>query len=422
MHQSRSKKEVIIYFANWNLKKKNPAQGGEVAGLPWDRVTYINHAFWAVAPLDDPEETSIQRRDRGATPRQNFTIESMCPEFDLEDWTPSEIDPRLSRNHFSQYEVFSQKYPDVTIMISIGGWARCGFFSEMAYTSEGRGTFIQSCVDLIEKYPWIGGIDIDWEYPGCSTAGERLPDPASEDGDQGCPIWGTALEDSKNFTLLLKELRAAMDDRFGKRSKKLTACAGASTTAILPMQDWAAFAQHLDLINIMTYDISGVWDGVTGHASCLKDTKKAVKYLTALGIPEEKLCIGSPLYAISFLMKKTPLGEMDLIGIPSETFRASAREITEAESRAFEYEAVAHDTAGWHKVYDPDAGATCLYNDDPASPHYNWFLTYEDSTSLQGKLNYINKTSIAGIIVWEASQDTSDYDLISQMAEHLLLS
>ncbi|MCR5753315.1 MAG: hypothetical protein K6G30_00690 [Acetatifactor sp.] len=418
MHSARSKKEVIIYFANWNLKKKVPTQGGEVAGLPWDRVTYINHAFWAVAPVENPKEDSISRRKQGATPRTEFIIESMCPEFDMEDWTPSEIDPRLSRNHFSQYEVFSQKYPDVRIMISIGGWARCGFFSEMAYTSAGRASFIQSCVDLIERYPWIGGIDIDWEYPGCSTAGERLPNPNSEDGDQGCPIWGTAEEDSKNFTLLLKELRAALNDRFGKRSKKLTACAGASTTSILPMQDWASFAKYLDLINIMTYDIAGIWDGVTGHASGLKDTKKAVKYLTALGIPEEKLCIGSPLYAISFLMKHTPSGE--IVGVPSEPYRASTKEITEAESRAFEYEAVPHDAIGWHKVYDSEAGATYLYNDNPNSPHYKWFLTYEDSTSLQGKLNYINKTDIAGIIVWEASQDTSDYDLISQMAEHLL--
>ena len=132
MHQTRSKKEVIIYFANWNLKKKKPTQGGEVAGLPWNRVTYINHAFWAVVPVENPEETSIQRREIGAAARHDFTIESMCPEFDMEDWTPSEIDPRLSRNHFSQYEVFSQQYPDVTIMRSIGGWARSGFFSEMA--------------------------------------------------------------------------------------------------------------------------------------------------------------------------------------------------------------------------------------------------------------------------------------------------
>src|SRR5699024_10779371 len=151
--------------------------------------------------------------------------------------------------------------------------------------------------NLIRKYPWISGIDIDWEYPGCSTAGERLPDPDADDGDEGCPIWGTAAEDSANFVLLLSELKAALAESFGEGIKKVTACAGGSTTSILPMQDWKGAAAYLDMINLMTYDLAGVWDGVTGHASSFQGTKKTADYMTALGIPEEKLCIGSPLYA-----------------------------------------------------------------------------------------------------------------------------
>ena len=47
------------------------------------------------------------------------------------------------------------------------------------------------------------GIDIDWEYPGCSTAGERLPDLSDPDHDEGCPIWGTAKEDSNYYKWFL---------------------------------------------------------------------------------------------------------------------------------------------------------------------------------------------------------------------------
>lgn len=429
-------KDIIVYFANWNLEKKPAAKGGEVASIPWDKVTYINHAFWAVAPADGSTETSFARRDRGDTPRTAFTIVSMCPDYDLENQTPSELDSSLLKNHFAQYEAFSKKYPAVNIMLSIGGWARCGYFSEMAYTSEGRHSFIQSCVELIQKHPWIGGIDIDWEYPGCSTAGERLPDPNADDGDEGCPIWGTAAEDSAHFVLLLSELRTALTEHFGADTKKVTACAGGSTTAILPCQDWAAAAPYLDMINLMTYDLAGTWDGITGHASSFRGTKLTADYMMALGIPAGKLCIGSPLYAISFLMNE--MNAEQVVGVPCASHRATNREVASTECRAFREEAVSgyllkkedarwikiadftKEGTGWHFAYDEETGGAYLYNDNVQSPHYKWFVSYEDALSLQAKLDYINDTDIAGVIVWECSQDTPEYDLITQMTENLL--
>lgn len=60
------------------------------------------------------------------------------------------------------------------------------------------------------------GIDIDWEYPGCSTAGERLPDLSDPDYDEGCPIWGTAKEDADHFTALMAEMQARSGYRLEK--------------------------------------------------------------------------------------------------------------------------------------------------------------------------------------------------------------
>lgn len=408
------KKQIIVYFANWNLGKKAAALGGEVGSIPWDKVTYVNHAFWAVAPADGSTETSFERRDKGLPPRTDFHIVSMRPDNDYENREPSDLDATLPKNHFAQYAEYAKRYPHVNIMLSIGGWARCGYFSEMAFTSEGRKTFIQSCVEIIEKNPWIGGIDIDWEYPACTTAGERLADPSSGDGDEGCPIWGTPAQDNANFASLLKELREALDSTFGQGAKKLTACAGASTETTLPCQDWSPAAPYLDMINLMTYDLAGVWDGYTGHASSLAGTKKAVDYLKNLGISEEKMCIGSPFYGISFLMK-----EMDsekIVGAPAHTYRATDAEITVTECQAYE----ANTANGWHCVYDEKESASYLYNDNITSPYYKWFITYESKISLQAKLDYIQNTSLAGIIIWECSEDTADHAMISQMADQLL--
>lgn len=54
----------------------------------------------------------------------------------------------------------------------------------MAYTPEGRTSFVESCLDILEEYPWVDGFDIDWEYFGGSKDGARLPE--SEE-DQAVP-------------------------------------------------------------------------------------------------------------------------------------------------------------------------------------------------------------------------------------------
>lgn len=432
--ETDNEKQVVVYFANWYLGDKTAAEGAEVASIPWDKVTYINHAFWGVVPDDGTTETSVERRDSGEGARTAFKIVSTAPDKDYEDTTASEVDPGMARNHFAEYAVYSEQYPDVNIMLSIGGWTACGYFSEMAYTPEGRSSFIQSCLDVMDQYPWIDGIDIDWEYPGGSKDGERAPESET---DQGCPIFGSPAEDSINFAALLSELRAAMDEHYGEGAKKLTACASASTGWTLPMQDWAALAPHLDMINIMTYDLAGTWDGVTGHASSLNGAKAAAIYFKMLDIPMDKLCIGSPMYGTALLMKE--YDPEKIVGASIESYKPNAEEeITETQMHSFEEEAVSgfsvkqegsryvmgdsfnDEGTGWHFDYDTKKNAAYLYNDDESSPYYKWYISYENHLSLQGKLDYINDAGLAGIIVWECSQDTADHEFISQMADNLL--
>jgi GH18 family chitinase len=152
-----------------------------------------------------------------------------------------------------------------------------------------------------------------------------------------------------------------------------------------------------------------------------KGTKAAADYMVSLGIPKEKLCIGSPLYAMPFVTKE-PVSTQ-AVGIPCESYRASSQPVTNIDCVQFQSE-VQSDSAkpGWHQGYDEAEGAAYLYNNDATSPYYKWFLSYEDVSSLQKKLDYINQSDLAGVIVWECSQDTDDYVLISQMAQNLLRS
>lgn len=136
-HNGDEGKQVVIYFANWNLGNSAADASGEVGNIPWDKVTYVNHAFWAVAPADGSTETSFVRRDSGEGARTEFAIVSTDPYKDYQNTGKSAINPELEKNHFAQYAAYSELYPDVNIMISVGGWGACGYFSEMAYTKEG---------------------------------------------------------------------------------------------------------------------------------------------------------------------------------------------------------------------------------------------------------------------------------------------
>lgn len=429
-------KQVVVYFANWYLDTKTAEEGAEVCSIPWDKVTYINHAFWAVEPADGSTDTSWDRLANGDAPRTSFRVVSTLPEADFDNQEPSTMAPDLPRNHFEQYAYYSELYPDVNILISIGGWTKCGYFSEMAYTPEGRTSFVQSCMDILEQYPWVDGFDIDWEYFGGSKDGPRKPE---NELDQGCPIWGTVEEDSVNFGLLAQELRAAMEEKYGAGVKKLTACASASTGWTLPLQNWRYVAPYMDLVNIMTYDMAGVWDRVTGHASRLQHCKDAVTVMN-LGYKVElsKLCIGSPMYGTDLKMLKAPTSG-NPVGALVEPVAPCEEQITQEMLKAWEAEAVSGYTiewvdgkpvmgekfdnggTGWHFGYENFARGAYMWNDDENSPYYLWYISYENALTLQDKLDFIHERGIAGLIVWECAQDTYDHIYITQMADNLLV-
>ena len=88
---------------------------------------------------------------------------------------------------------------------------------------------------------------------------------------------------------------------------------------------------------------------------------------------------------------------------------------------ALEQAAVPEGTPGWHTGYDAEKGAAWLWNDDPASPDYLRFITYESAASLAAKLAYISERGLGGLIVWEVHGDSIDdgWPMITQMHKGL---
>ncbi len=362
--------QAAVYFPNWNVYSNESQQ---VKNLPWSKLDCVYHAFWKIVPQNG-----------------GYAVVSTDP------WADTDKSNPLA--HFPQYAQMKRQYPDVSVMLSIGGWTCSGRFSEMCLTAAGRQSFIQSCLNALDAYPFLSGIDLDWEYPGEARKGGG--------GNEGNPVVG---DDKTNYTLLLKELRAALDGRFGKGAKQLTVCCAASTD-ILKKQDYAALFPYVNRINVMTYDMTASYDSQTGHQSALYgpvSADTAVKYLMKQGVPAGKICIGSPLYGHGWRVSApadSPVGAKAQ-GLSSSPLWKQLQKLETAP--------------GWQAGYDEGAQAAYLYNSDKASPDYGVFYTYDSARSLDAKLKYIRVHSLGGLIVWQSGGDDGSYSMLSRVYQGL---
>lgn len=239
-----------------------------------------------------------------------------------------------------------QQKPSLKVLLSIGGW-ESGRFSEMAASAITREAFAKDCKRVADAFQ-LDGIDIDWEYPTSKAANIS----ASPD-------------DTKNFTLLMKEIRAAI----GKK-KLLTLASVASGQYI----DFADIAPVVDFVNIMAYDIS---TPPYHHASLFRSDKtsgvscqEAVAAHVKAGMPIRQLVLGIPFYgrgtaAIQFCNYK------DIIKL--EGF-----------------------TRQWDDV------AKVPYLTDSIG---KMVCGYEDARSIQEKCKYLRSQGMRGAMYWDYDGD-----------------
>lgn len=128
----------------------------------------------------------------------------------------------------------------VEVYISIGGWTFSNdgtstqpVFSEISSSSENRQKFAHNLVEFMVRYGF-DGVDLDWEYPGAPDRGGKK-------------------EDTANFVLLIRTLRATFD-----RSAR----GGYGLTFTIPSSYWylrwfdvpSLLDAGADWVNLMSYD------------------------------------------------------------------------------------------------------------------------------------------------------------------------
>lgn len=234
---------------------------GEELSKPADEkpiiLSYVWHSF---KELPDPNLVTHINYAFGHLDKTNFV--------DIDIDTPE---------HFREVAGLKKQNPNLKICLSIGGWGTCSEgFSQMARDVEKRKTFALNCKNLLDEYG-IDGIDIDWEYPTKHSEG----------------IAATP-QDTKNYTLMMKEIRKAIGD-----DKLLTLASSASAECF----DFKDLLPIVDFVNIMSYDMCGF----NQHNSALYKSEftgdfwcdKATSLHNLAGFPLHKLVLGLPFYGYS---------------------------------------------------------------------------------------------------------------------------
>ncbi|MGH6655642.1 MAG: glycoside hydrolase family 18 protein, partial [Actinocrinis sp.] len=205
--------------------------------------------------------------------------------------------------NFNQLKELKAKYPNLKILLSLGGWTYSKYFSDVAATAASRQKFVSSCISMFIKgdIPASGGyggpgtaanifdgFDLDWEYPGSSA------------GHVGNHY---SAADTANYTALLGEFRSELNTAGSANgtSYALSAALPSGQDKIAKIQT-GQIGQYLTFGDVMTYDMYGAWNA-TGPAD-----EQDPLYANP-NSPESKIPGGNETYSIDGGMKAWTTGD-----------------------------------------------------------------------------------------------------------------
>lgn len=363
------------YYTNWSVFDDGRAfKPWQIPGV--DRLDLINYGFI------DVKGGACQLLDPYPDVQNTFNGRYQ--------WKSDQVDA----GNLRVMQELKDANPYLHVVASVGGWTKSVEFPVIAADPAKRVAFAQSCVNLMQQYG-MDGLDIDWEFP--VTGGDSSIFPNQSAADRG------------NFTLLMKELRAALDAAgvADARHYLLTAATQPSATAATNSYELAEIGKYLDHVNVMAYDYNGAWGPVANHNAPLHSAAKdglsvaeAVQGYIAAGLPANKIVLGLGAYGRSFA-DVAELGRTDTNAFAPPMFSGKGRGTWEAG--VVDYDDVANNILTKPTVvraWDPEAKVPYAYD----SASRTWY-SYDDPISIQLKANLVKQLGLAGSYFWEASGD-----------------
>lgn len=401
-------KRVLGYFAQWgiyarNYRVKNIDTSGSAA-----KLTHINYAFGNVR--NNVCEVGLTIPSNEATGAGGDAFADYSKAFSAAESVSGAADTwdQPLRGNWNQLKQLKAKYPNIKVLISLGGWTWSRGFASAA-RPENRVAFVTSCVNayirgnlpVTDNAGGTGaaagvfdGIDLDWEYPNA------------------CGLSCGGAEDRANFTALLAEFRRQLN--LVRPGLLLTIASGAGVDKIAAT-DPGQYAQHLDFINVMTYDFHGTWEPRTNHHSALfaspsdpstgdvrfYNSNDAIEAFLARGVPASKLNLGIGFYG---------RGWTNVPNVNNGLYQTGSAAPGSYEAGNEDYK-VLKDRPG--TIYtDANARATWKYDG-------NTFWSYDTPAMITEKMNYVKVQNLGGAFFWEFSGDDAQGTLAKTVGNGL---
>jgi len=415
---------VGSYFVEWGIYDRD----FDVTNIPAQNLTHLLYGF---IPICGPNE-SLRDIENGNSWRalelacggsQDYEVVIHDPWAAVQKTLPGIAQTDPIRGTYAQLMGLKQRYPDLKILPSVGGWTLSDPFH--AFTNKtNRDTFVASMKEFLKTWKFYDGVDIDWEYPGGSGANPNLGSP----------------EDGQAYVDLMRELRAMLDELETEmgRDYELTSAIGVGFDKLEDV-DYGQAVQHMDYIFAMSYDFYGGWNNVPGHQTALYcgehmsqgecdgtglddegSPRKGPAYtadnglniLLEQGVPANQIVLGVAMYGRGWEGVTADKVENDNPMTATATGKLTGtKEQGVWEPGIQDYKGLktymlgASGTGinGYQARYDEQAQAAYIWN-----PSNGKLVTYDSPRSVNVKGQYARTLGLAGLFSWEIDADNGD--------------
>lgn len=415
------------YFVEWGVYGRKFA----VDQIPAQHLTHILYGFIPICgpnpslgEIENGNSLAALNRACAGTPDYEVVIHDPWAAVQMPQPQSGHVHSTPYKGTYGQMMALKQRYPDLKIVPSIGGWTLSDPFYDFVDKPK-RDIFVASVKKFLKTWKFYDGVDIDWEFPG---------------GDGASATGGDPVNDGPAYVALMQELRAMLDELSAETGKtyELTSAIGAGYDKIEDV-DYAAASQYMDYIFAMTYDFFGGWNNVAGHQTALNcgshmsqgecdgtglDDKgeprkgpaytitNAIDLLLAQGVDAKKLVVGAAMYArgwtgVTRESMTDPTNPMTGVG--------NGKVAGSWEAGVIDYKDVVSNyvnKAGVEVGYDDIAQAAYAY--DPSNGD---LITYDNKQSVLAKGEYVRSLGLGGLFAWEIDADNGD--ILNAMQEGL---
>ena len=340
------------------------ALGLTMAGRAAESVEKAAHtSLWITAYYPGWEQHTLSPEEIDFRALTHLVQFSVLPKADGGlDWEKHGLDDQHVKNTITVTHAAGRK-----VLLCVGG-AETAVAFRKAVAAGKRARFVKTLVEAVHARGY-DGLDIDWE-----------------------PM---AAGDAVIYAAFIRELRAALS--LENPAALLTAAVGELPATFVGLQG------QFDQINLMTYDLSGTWEGwVTWHNSALwngglkfpgvdrelPSVELKIREWLAAGISPSKLGLGVAFYGYVWSGASAP--RQPINGV-------KAADISYADLMKTYFKP---DRYHWDEMAAVPYLSVAADGTRPSA-----FISFDNERSVRFKIDYARRMKLGGAIIWELAND-----------------